>query len=186
MNTQQLNLLKKALLFLKMAELRDVCARLYLPTQGTKNVLIAWILHFIKTGEIIKEPKIPDASKAKRGNNYSLSPETLILKGAYKNDLKTRLFFKTLIGEYFHFTAFGIDWLNARWLEGKPPTYQEFAQMWKSEYARREKEGTTPKEEWAYIGAEAVPERLGHKKQNAGTFAANTWLREFLKKQQSI
>lgn len=92
-----------------------------------------------------------DLLKAKMGVEYPLTPHTLILKGSYKNDLKTRLFFKELIGNYFHFTAFGIDWLEARWLEGKPPTYQDFAEMWKTEYAKRKKLGTTPKEEWAYI-----------------------------------
>ena len=80
-----------------------------------------------------------------------LDKETLMLKGAYKNDLKTRLFFKQLIGEYFHFTAFGIDWLNDRWMEGKPPTYQEFAEMWHKEYEKRKKTPVPPKEEWAYI-----------------------------------
>ena len=143
--------LKEALLFLHVAELRQLCMTQGVPSHGNKVTLIARIVHFISTGEIIKEPKIPTISKAKRGCDYPLEPSVLMLKGAYKNDLKTRLFFKQLIGEYFHFTAFGIDWLNERWLEGNPPTYQEFAIMWKAEYARRQKMGSTPKEEWAYI-----------------------------------
>lgn len=75
----------------------------------------------------------------------------LMIKGAYKNDLKTRLFFKVLIGEYFHFTSFGIDWLNELWMEGRPPTYQEFSSMWKLEYQRRKENPVDPKAEWAYI-----------------------------------
>ena len=74
-----------------------------------------------------------------------------MLKGNYKNDLKTRLFFKKIIGEHFHFTAFGIDWLNERWMLGNPPTYQEFADMWEDEYRKRQKTPASAKEEWAYI-----------------------------------
>lgn len=143
--------LKQHLLYLHMQELRDLCEKYALPNKGKKQALIARVVHFVETGEIITEPKLPAISKAKKGVDYPLKPHTLILKGSYKNDLKTRLFFKELIGEYFHFTAFGQDWIYERWLEGKPPTYQEFAEMWKVEYAKRKKWGTTPKEEWAYI-----------------------------------
>ncbi|XVN42631.1 MAG: hypothetical protein RCG15_08655 [Candidatus Rickettsia vulgarisii] len=63
-----------------------------------------------------------------RGVVYHLHPNTLMLKGSYKNDLRNRQFFKQLIGEHFHFTAIAIDWLNDRWMQGlpPPPTYQEF------------------------------------------------------------
>ena len=150
-NEQQLLILKEALNFLHVDELRHICAQLSLPIKGKKKVIIFGILHFIKTGELTTASYIPDISRAKRGQIYPPHPDTLILKGSYKNDLKTRLFFKQLIGEYFHFTAFGIDWLNERWLNGNPPTYQEFANMWSAEYQRRKQLGSTPKEEWAYI-----------------------------------
>lgn len=74
-----------------------------------------------------------------------------MLRGVYKNDLKNRLFFKGLIGDHFHFTAFGIDWLNKRWMDGHPPTYREFALMWQEEYAQRKRSVVQPKKEWAYI-----------------------------------
>ncbi len=61
----------------------------------------------------------------------------MILKGSYKNDLKTRLFFKNIVGDHFHFTAFGIDWINEKWMEGNPPTYRDYATMWQSEVDRR-------------------------------------------------
>ncbi|MCK4934460.1 MAG: hypothetical protein KAR79_02625 [Simkaniaceae bacterium] len=99
----------------------------------------------------MKIAKFPKESCAQRGKTYPIDENGLMLKGVYKNDLKTRLFFKRLIGSYFHFTAFGIDWLNERWMEGKPPTYCEFAQMWKEEYLKRKKTPVSPKEEWAYI-----------------------------------
>ncbi len=143
--------LKPALLYLHVDELKNLCLELGIHDKGAKGMLITRILHFIKSGETITEPIVPGVSKAKRNVVYSLHPETLMLKGAYKNDLKTRLFFKQLIGEHFHFTAFGIDWLNDRWLKGEPPTYQEFAEMWKVEHTKRKQLGSTPKEEWAYI-----------------------------------
>ncbi len=97
------------------------------------------------------EPKIPAISWAPRGHKQELQPNALMLKGAYKNDLRTRLFFKSLIGEHFHFTAFGIDWLNERWINGAPPTYREFSEMWREEFQNRQKTQRPPKDEWAYI-----------------------------------
>ncbi|GAG53803.1 unnamed protein product, partial [marine sediment metagenome] len=47
--------------------------------------------------------------------------------------------------------AFGIDWLNERWLKGNPPTYQEFAYYWIKETERRRQQGEPPKQEWALI-----------------------------------
>ncbi len=143
--------LRTALLFLHVAELREWCEKLSLPSHGKKGMLVGRIIHFLTTGQVIKEVPIPQIARAQRGVSYPLLPSMLMLKGAYKNDLATRQFFKKLVGDQFHFTAFGIDWLNERWQVGNPPTYQEFADMWKKEYARRKEEGTTPKEEWAYI-----------------------------------
>lgn len=146
-----LTTLKDSLLFCNMQELREISTSLGLNAKLTKLKLITTIVHFAATGEKLTEPKIPAISRAQRGKTYILAPESLMLKGAYKNDLATRLFFKKLIGEYFHFTAFGIDWLNERWLVGKPPSYQEFADFWAAEYQARKSFGSTPKEEWAHI-----------------------------------
>ena len=46
---------------------------------------------------------------------------------------------------------YGLDWLHERWMEGNPPTYQEFATMWQTEHVRRKQHPGAPKEEWAYI-----------------------------------
>lgn len=142
---------KKSLNFLHMEELRGICSRLSLSHKGKKIELITRLLHYIQTGEKLTTLKFPKASYAKLGQSKILSKDSLMLKGAYKNDLRTRIFFKKLIGEHFHFTAFGIDWLNARWSDGNPPTYQEFANMWVKEKCRRGIEVPSPKEEWAYI-----------------------------------
>jgi hypothetical protein len=146
-----LNTLKVALNFLHVDELKKLCIQFHLSDKNKKAALIVTLVHFIKTGEILSKPTIPSISRAKYGQIYSLQPNTFMLYGAYKNDLKARLFFKQLIGDYFHFTAYGIDWLNERWMSGNPPTYQEFADMWQLEYLRRKNMGSNPKEEWAFI-----------------------------------
>ena len=143
--------LSEALHFAKMAQLQEMCALLYLPDAGKKGELIERIMTFIRTGTILQSPRIPDRSRAKSHPQQALQPNALVLYGSYKNDAKTRAFFKNLIGPHFHFTAFGVDWLNDRWMKGKPPTYQEFANHWIAETARRKKSPADPKQEWRYI-----------------------------------
>ncbi|MGD2168680.1 MAG: hypothetical protein PVI40_00365 [Chlamydiota bacterium] len=147
----QLAEIRKSLLFLYVKELKEIAAHLSLSDKGNKMTVIMRILHFLETGQRLAAPKFPKESCAQKGKIYPINENELMLKGAYKNDLETRVFFKGLIGPYFHFTAFGIDWLNERWMQGKPPTYREFAQMWEEEYQRRKKAPAPPKEEWAYI-----------------------------------
>ena len=134
-----------------MGELRRTCLRLGLSENGKKLVLIDRILTFLQTGEKRTLAPLPEISKAKRGMKYPLSPSTLILKNSYKNDLVTRNFLKALVGNHFHFTAYGIDWIEERWYAGSPPSYQEFADFWQSEHLKRQKLKVPPKKEWAYI-----------------------------------
>jgi hypothetical protein len=146
-----LDKLHNALLYLKMGELKRVCERLGVDFTSKKGMLIERITTFVQTGKKVTAPIMPEKSKAKRGISYPLAPSTLILSGAYVNDLETRNFFKKLIGDHFHFTAYGIDWLNERWMGGNPPTYAEFAEFWQAERLQRKKKKPEPKEEWAYI-----------------------------------
>lgn len=148
---EQLSQLQESLKFLNISELKDICKILDISCKGKKLFMVTCILTFLKTGEVLSEPDIPFVSTVPKRQKIPLSLDSLILKGNYKNDLKTRHFFKSIIGEHFHFTAFAIDWINERWLEGNPPTYKEYAQMWVEETARRKKYGSKPKEEWAYI-----------------------------------
>lgn len=150
-NGQELSAFKESLMFLHVEELRELALRLCLEGKGNKMVVINRILHFLETGQKLTVQKLPEISRSKRGLIYPLEKDTLMLKGSYKNDLKTRMFFKKLIGAHFHFTAFGIDWLNERWMDGNPPTYQEFANMWQEEYQKRKEMPVAPKAEWAYI-----------------------------------
>lgn len=130
MSISEINNLRISLNFLHVAELKNICNKLELAEKGKKEELILRIIKFIETGEKLTNIPFPKISCARKIEKHELTENSLMLKGAYKNDLKTRLFFKKLIGEYFHFTAFGIDWLNERWMNGNPPTYKEFANMW--------------------------------------------------------
>jgi hypothetical protein len=150
LNEKDLELLQGALHYLHMSELKMACASLKLPFQGQKGEIIQCIMTFLRTGEVIKSPPLPEVSKAKNMLS-TLSPKSLILSGSYKNDLPTRTFLKTLVGDHFHFTAFGQDWIKNRWRNGNPPTYAEFASFWEKEYEQRKTRKATPKKEWAYI-----------------------------------
>lgn len=144
--------LEESLYFLHVAELKELIHTLGQEnSSNTKLDLIKQILYFFKTGVVLKKKQFPIQSKAQKGVVYTLEPHTLMLKGSYKNDHANRAFFKKLIGPYFHFTAYGIDWLNERWYAGNPPTYQEFADMWQHEYEYRKIHTVRPKDEWAYI-----------------------------------
>jgi hypothetical protein len=147
-HTSELN---DSLHFLHVSELKEICAKLGISYAGLKKVLIDRIMEFLESGKEKNSSSYPEKSRAKKGDNAPLSPRQKILFGAYKNDLKTRVFFKKLIGNYFHFTAFGQDWIKKRWLSGDPPTYQEFAHYWKEEYQKRKEKRAQPKKEWAYI-----------------------------------
>jgi hypothetical protein len=154
MNTISDQVLKElfdALHYMNMQELRAFCKAHHIPSTENKALLIEKIMHFVKTGTILPVIEFPANAFAKKGTVYPLEPNTKILHGSFKNDLKTRNFFKKLVGDHFHFTAFGIDWIEERWFAGNPPTYQEFADMWQREYERRKKIKAQPKKEWALL-----------------------------------
>lgn len=151
LSAKDLKTLSVALYYLHVSELKEICSKLKLPANGKKGEIIQRILTFLKVGKVIKTPQLPEISKAKKGKTYPLSPKTLILHGAYKNDLKTRKFMKKLVGSHFHFTAFGQDWIKEKWFRGDPPTYMEFAEFWQKEHLARKEKKAKPKEEWAYL-----------------------------------
>lgn len=151
LNKHDLAILLQTLYFLKVSDLQKTCHCFFLSESGKKGELIERIIIFITTGQIKTPQVIPSQSLQKNYPSQPLSPNSLILYGGYKNDFATREFFKKLIGSQFHFTAFGVDWLNDRWLKGNPPTYQEFADYWLKETKRRKKIKAEPKKEWAYI-----------------------------------
>lgn len=147
----EIDQLRISLLYMNMTELRCVSRFFHLPPNDTKLNLIERILLYVSSGIRSEQPRIPDVSRGTSKKNEPLMPHQKMLYGIYKNDAKTRAFFKQILGEDFHFTAFGIDWLKDRWMKGNPPTYQEFADFWRAESQRRNVTKEQPKEEWAYF-----------------------------------
>jgi len=160
-------------MFFYVQELKELAVKLTLVDKGSKKAIILRICHFFLTGEKLAMPKFPKESCAERGKVYPLKEGELMLKGSYKNDLKNRVFFKSLIGSHFHFTAFGIDWLKERWIDGKPPTYSEFANMWEEKFRKRKKLPVASKEEWAYINF--VSEFLSYSPEVSKSSIYNAW-----------
>lgn len=74
-----------------------------LETKGPKEELIERLPMFLKDDSLLETPVIPAISKAKKNTTYPLHKNTSILKGSYKNDLKTRIFMKTASGRSFSF-----------------------------------------------------------------------------------
>jgi hypothetical protein len=127
LSAAEIKTLREMLPYMNLKELKEACQILALPASGQKGEIIQRIYSFCEKGIVLTPSKVPEVSIAKK---------TLILKGAYKNDAKTRAFLKSMIGEHFHFTAFGQDWIKERWLAGNPPTYKEFADYWKKNMNR--------------------------------------------------
>ena len=164
---KKLSQLDQSLLFLHVAELKQIAIDLELKPSKKKIHIISQIMLFPSTGKKSTTAPFPIVSLGKPIKNMPVKAETKMLKGQYKNDLKTRIFFKTLIGPYFHFTASGIDWLNDRWMKGTPPTYQEFANMWQEAYEQQKIDPLAPKMEWAYIRfVQAYNEQCSHATQS--------------------
>ena len=133
---------------LNMKQLRALCEYFKVPKVGNKGFLIDLLKTYLLTGEIITPIPIPAVSRVQEGTDTRLHEEGYMLYGVYKNDLKTRLFMKSLVGEHFHYTAQGNEWMLKRWQEGNSPTYKEFAAWWQEAY---EAPQPAPKKEWAYI-----------------------------------
>ena len=100
-SAEHLSQLQESLKFLHVSELKDICKILNIPCKGKKPFIISHILTFLETGEVLSEPNIPIVSIALKGQKIPLSLDSLILKGDYKNDLKTRRFLKVLLETIF-------------------------------------------------------------------------------------
>ncbi len=137
--------------YLNVSELKQACAMFDLPSKGKKGDIITRIITYLDSGVVTQLPTVPPQSLAKNHPPQDLRPKALMLQGGYKNDAKTRALFKEMIGPHFHYTAFGVDWLMDRWLQGDPPTYQEFADYWVEETERRKLTKVKPKSEWRLI-----------------------------------
>lgn len=155
--------LESSLYFLHVPELKEICSQLGISATGLKGKMVENILSFITSGTTTKEKIIPASSCAPKLSVRKLAPDELMLFGSYKCDTETRAYFKKYIGNHFHFTAFGHDWVKEQWAQGNPPIYAEFATFWEQEFRARKIKKAAPKKEWALITfvqkfCEAYPE----------------------------
>ena len=150
LTSEQRGLFFEDLYMLSMGQLRTLCEQFGLSRAGKKVFLIECLKQYLITGARLRPEALPEVSCAQTGHRAELHPDARILAGQYKNDLKTRLFMKSLVGDHFHFTAAGIDWIRESWEQGKPPTYKEFAEWWQAEYAVKDTQRTL-KKEWAFL-----------------------------------
>lgn len=86
--------LNDALYYMKMDELKKACVILSLPNHGKKIDLITRIITFVQSGKIITSPTIPKESRSTSHPAQPLTMSSLMLYGSYKNDARTRTFFK--------------------------------------------------------------------------------------------
>ncbi len=147
LSSQERDALFESFYVLTMGQLRTVCKYFGLIDTGKKVFLIESLKQYLLTGVELQPQAFPAGSCAQKGEKAELSRDALILFGRYKNDLKTRLFMKKLVGDRFHFTAAGNDWMHERWAQGKPPTYGEFAVWWQTEGQLQR----PLKKEWAFL-----------------------------------
>ena len=151
LTSEQLQQLEESLYFLHVKELKNILNDLNLSKKTGKVEIINAILLFIKRGKMPKKLSYPSISCARKGEHFPLCLDTLIKYGSYKNDLRTRLFLRSCIGEHFHFTVFGHDWIKEQWKKGEPPTYKEFCDYWQKQYEKNKVQKPEPKKEWRFI-----------------------------------
>ncbi|MEL6224163.1 MAG: SAP domain-containing protein [Cyanobacteria bacterium J06627_8] len=133
--------LAESIYYLKLDELRLICQSLSLPERGAKGMLVKRVLNAV--GVVSEDVRAISAGREIKFPGYRgpLKPEQYILPGHYTNGSRMRTKLKTLIGEHFHFTNYGMEWIRERWRTKQYPTFEEFATFWQQEYERRQSGG---------------------------------------------
>ncbi len=123
--------------YLKVEELGQICAALTVSPRGAKGTLAKRILNAVGVAD--EDGRAISTGRETRFSRYTgeLDPETHILPGHYTNGPKMRAKLRTMIGDHFSFTNYGMEWIRERWLEESYPSFTEFASFWQGEYNRR-------------------------------------------------
>ena len=115
-------------------ELIDFCKKHKIYTSGAKADLTKRIKSFLEKG--IVENVVKNKSYKNRDSDKDIRLDTKVIN--YKNDLKTRFFFKKHIGNHFHFTAHLMKFIKNKHETGKEITYEDLIKEWKDEYKRKQ------------------------------------------------
>lgn len=104
------------------SELVDFCKENILPYTGSKKDMTETIKYFLETGEVLKVKKKKESCSS---SNFEISLNSKIPLNS-KTDQKHRLFFKSVIGNFFKFNVTFMDWMKKN--SGK--TYEEAVKEW--------------------------------------------------------
>ncbi|SLM49937.1 conserved protein of unknown function [Nitrospira japonica] len=117
-------------------ELVEFCRNNGLPTGGQKLAVVSRIERFIRSG---KRTGLAESTSIKR--RVSTAPRELsiltVVGNDFKCDVTARNFFKSVIGEHFHFTAHVNRFRRERLRRGIRTTYGDLAREWLAEHERR-------------------------------------------------
>ena len=120
-------------------ELTAFCRQYGLPSTGQKHELVKSVEHYLGTGKRASGPK-PAKNPLRRIGRVSpegpITLETPVTE-AYKCDDRTRAFFKSILGEHFHFTAHQQQFRREKMRRGEALTYGDLAREWTAERERR-------------------------------------------------
>jgi SAP domain-containing new25 len=127
--------LHEAIYYLRMDELRLACRQLRLQARGQKRELVQRILSALGGQAVTSVASLKRQARSHERQTYKNSAR--MMPGSYTNGAAARAFFKNAIGPHFHFTVYGMDWIQARWAVGEHPTFSQFVTYWNREYAAR-------------------------------------------------
>lgn len=144
---KNLTQLESSIYFLKVGELKKIIQILNLNFSGNKPNMIRRIIAWYEN----KEENFKTEKPVTQIISPIANPKTHLMKGIYKNNAESRTIFQSLIGPHFHFTVFGLDWLNQQWNLGISPTFQEFAKFWQEEFEKRKIKKAPLKDEWMFL-----------------------------------
>ena len=117
-------------------ELVDFCRLHKLLTTGRKHDLAKRITYFLKTGKPHKE------TKTKKINSKQILPSSVSdpIPGNYTSSELYRKYFKSKIGNHFHFTAYMMKYIKSN----PDITFHEYIEEWKKEHKRKKDKNYKP------------------------------------------
>ncbi|MCD4720156.1 MAG: SAP domain-containing protein [Desulfobacula sp.] len=120
-------------------ELVEFCKQNKLKTTGRKPELTTRIAYFLKTGHAPKESNI---KSLKTKNSIQVLPNSMNnpIPENYTSSELYRKYFKSIIGNHFHFTAYMMQYIKAT----PGITFKQYINEWKKEHERRKEKNYKP------------------------------------------
>jgi len=113
-------------------ELQDFCKQEGLPTSGSKLELTSRITTYLETGLINNSKAIMKRTKDRVRPHEELGLDTVITEH-HRCSQNVRHFFKTVIGDHFHFSTYIQNYLK----DNVGKTYRDVVKAWDEEEVRK-------------------------------------------------